>query len=863
MSDSDRSQEGTPKPLYGSQFGRIDTKNSLNARATIGDDGRVEMHFGKLSRSVSKLMYPTLKAQMDHAARLDSIGEIVSVPPSIGDPEHPAPPMNVVIQIVGTRGDVQPFVALGKVLKERYGHRVRLATHETFKGFVENNGLEFFCIGGDPAELIAFMVKNPGLLPGIETLKNGDVSRKRHEMAVMFEGLWRSCIEPGDGLSKSEKSPLDERPFVADAIIANPVSFAHVHCAERLSVPLHLMFTMPWSPTHAFAHPLANVLASDNDDSTTNYLSYALMDLLTWQGLADVINRFRRNTLGLTALKTWSAPNMLAHLRIPFTYCWSPALIPKPRDWPENIICSGFYFLDLASDYTPDPILAKFLASGAPPVYIGFGSVVVEDPDGMTKLIFKAVKLSGQRALVSKGWGGIGGADLKVPDNVFMLGNVPHDWLFKYVSCVCHHGGAGTTATGIAAGRPTIIVPFFGDQPFWGGMIARAGAGPHPIPIKELTAERLAEAIKFCLVPDVGKKAAGMAEQIRSERGTLVGAQSFQKELDVDNMRCVLMPCRPAVWITKKGVRLSALAATVLAKEGLVKEDDLRLFKARSYNMDLSPPDPVTGGAAAIVGSMTAVFGGIVETPVAAYRAVKKVDTAEDLHQETAPTRDPSAASVDLDDRGSRKKSGQRGKFLDSNRGAGKAIVAYAKSPLDFSLGLAHGFHNAPKLYGEEVKDVEKIEDFKGGVKVAGKEFVRGFGLGVAGLVTQPYKGARDGGGTGFLKGIGRGVGGLILKPGAAMFGLPAYTAQGVYMQQRKMRYGLNIEQTVSAGRVAQGLTEYESTSNAEKAHIIRAWTDLYNQSRKFKDCTEESLSTFQSSMYQRLESGLMTPSHA
>ena len=142
----------------------------------------------------------------------------------------------------------------------------------------------------------------------------------------------------------------------------------------------------------------------------------------------------------------------------------SPALIPKPEDWGRHISISGFYFLSLASNYQPDPDLADFLASGPPPVYIGFGSIVVEDPNAMTKLIFEAVKMTGQRALVSKGWGGLGGSELSIPDGVFMLGNCPHDWLFQHVSCVVHHGGAGTTAAGIALGRPTVIVPFFGDQ---------------------------------------------------------------------------------------------------------------------------------------------------------------------------------------------------------------------------------------------------------------------------------------------------------------------------------------------------------------------------------------------------------------
>lgn len=166
----------------------------------------------------------------------------------------------MVIHVVGSRGDVQPFVALGKILKSTYGHRVRLATHPTFKGFVEENGLEFFSIGGDPSELMAFMVKNPGLMPGFDSLKSGDVGKRRKGMEEIVLGCWRSCIEAGDGLGPApvnsgsslslgleaginmDTHPSD-KPFVADAIIANPPSFAHIHIAEKLGIPLHMMFT--------------------------------------------------------------------------------------------------------------------------------------------------------------------------------------------------------------------------------------------------------------------------------------------------------------------------------------------------------------------------------------------------------------------------------------------------------------------------------------------------------------------------------------------------------------------------------------------------------------------------------------------
>jgi UDP:flavonoid glycosyltransferase YjiC (YdhE family) len=182
--------------------------------------------------------------------------------------------LNIVIQVVGSRGDVQPFIALGNGL-QKHGHRVRLATHNVFKDFATKSNLEFFPIGGDPAELMAYMVKNPGLIPSTKSLREGEIQRKRIMVGEMLEGCWKSCIMP---------DPQTDEPFVADAIIANPPSFAHVHCAQALGVPVHLMFTMPWSPTKSFPHPLTNLKYSTTDPKLGNYLSYGIVDFLTWQG---------------------------------------------------------------------------------------------------------------------------------------------------------------------------------------------------------------------------------------------------------------------------------------------------------------------------------------------------------------------------------------------------------------------------------------------------------------------------------------------------------------------------------------------------------------------------------------------------
>ncbi|KAK3699130.1 hypothetical protein LTR37_016604 [Vermiconidia calcicola] len=623
-----------PPPSYGEHFGKmVNEQQGFNTQADVAEDGRVNININQRSQQLSSLLVPALRHQQDLAAEEEELPPAY-IPPGLGGEEGvpPPPPMNVVIQVVGSRGDVQPFVALGKVLKDTYGHRVRLATHPNFKDFVSENGLEFFSIGGDPSKLMAFMVKNPGLMPGFDSLRSGDIGSRRKEVGAYLKGCWRSCFESGDGLGPEvtdetvedyTSHDLAHQPFVADCIIANPPSFAHIHCAEKLGIPLHIMFTMPYSSTQAFPHPLANIQSSNADPHLTNYISYGLIDMLTWQGLGDVINRFRSKSLGLEPISLVWAPGMLQRMQIPHTYCWSPALIPKPKDWGQNISISGFFFLNLASNYTPEPDLKAFLDAGPPPVYIGFGSIVLDDPNAMTQLIFEAVRITGQRVLLSKGWGGMGADELGIPEGVFMLGNVPHDWLFNHVSCVVHHGGAGTTAAGITAGKPTVVVPFFGDQPFWGSMVARAGAGPEPLPHKELTGEKLAEAINFCLKPESQERAQDLANKIAKEKGSDVGAQSFHQHLDVDKLRCTVAPSRTAVWRLKRTqVRLSAFAACALANAGLLDFNELKLFRAKEYETEDGPWDPITGGATAIVGTATQLMMGVADFPVQTLKAL-------------------------------------------------------------------------------------------------------------------------------------------------------------------------------------------------------------------------------------------------
>ncbi|KAL3749818.1 hypothetical protein ACJRO7_010875 [Eucalyptus globulus] len=418
------------------------------------------------------------------------------------------PPLQIVMLIVGTRGDVQPFVAIGKRLQEG-GHRVRLATHMNFKEFVLTAGLEFYPLGGDPKVLAGYMVKNKGFLPSGPS----EIHIQRNQIKDIIFSLLPACREP---------DPETHVPFIANAIIANPPAYGHTHVAEALNLPLHVVFTMPWTPTSEFPHPLSRV------KQPVGYrLSYQIVDALIWLGIRDVINEFRKKRLGLRPITYLRGPYS-SPPDVPYAYIWSPHLVPKPKDWGPKIDVVGFCFLDLASSYQPPESLVKWLEEGEKPIYIGFGSLPVQEPEKMTEIIVKALEITCQRGIINKGWGGLGNLAEK-KDFVYLLDNCPHDWLFLRCSAVVHHGGAGTTAAGLKAACPTTVVPFFGDQPFWGERVHARGVGPAPIPVDEFSLEKLVDAIRFMLDPKVKQCAEELAKDMEHEDGVEGAVKAFYK----------------------------------------------------------------------------------------------------------------------------------------------------------------------------------------------------------------------------------------------------------------------------------------------------------------------------------------------
>ncbi|KAJ5193384.1 hypothetical protein N7449_009526 [Penicillium cf. viridicatum] len=826
----EQAEESAP-PAYS----LVDDGGLVAETGNVQGDGRIDVNLeSKIARTLAKIIY--LQQEDIHNPPPNYINLIKQVTSCEFK-------LNIVIQIVGSRGDVQPFIALGNAL-QKHGHRVRIATHDVFADFVHESGLEFYSIGGDPAELMAFMVKNPGLIPQMKTLREGEVQRKQAMVATMLDGCWRSCIED---------DPITKQPFVADAIIANPPSFAHVHCAQALSIPVHLMFTMPWSSTKAFPHPLANLNSSSMDPRTANWVSYGVVEWLTWQGLGDVINRWRVS-MDLEPIPATEGPSLAETLKVPYTYCWSPALVPKPQDWPSHIDVCGFFFRDSPS-YSPPSELREFLQDGLPPVYIGFGSIVVDDPQKLIDTVVLAVVKAGVRAIISKGWSGLVGSP---NSNIYYIDDCPHEWLFQHVSAVIHHGGAGTTSCGLRNGRPTAIVPFFGDQPFWGNMVARAGAGPRPIPFASLNFQNLTAAIQFCLTPEATEAARKLAVKMQTESGVTAAVESFHRNLPLDKMKCNLMPLQVAVWKYKKGkgnVTLSNAAVQILIEHQKIDEKRLQFHLVNPIIIEHRRWDPVTGIFAAATTTGSTMLGSTADMIYNPYKEYKRGRSPKPsgrvLQAPALPgsplSREPSSIRISAADEANlnssrtpsvgpgsesgREKSKSGLSIAGSMAGAtmkgfGKFTGSYFKGVVvDIPHAAAEGFRQVPRLYGEKPKDYGAIQDWKSGAIVGGKNFVDGMTDGFTGLFTQPVNGAKEEGALGAVKGFAKGTIGLATKVPSAGIGLVAYPFQGITKSIEAVFRSQSRKAIVSA-RLKSGY--YETTrmqiTDEERREILQAF---------------------------------------
>jgi sterol 3beta-glucosyltransferase len=406
--------------------------------------------------------------------------------------------MRIAIIALGSRGDVQPYIALGKGLKAA-GHTVRLLTHENFEWLVDPHGLEFWPLKGNVQEFM-------------DTPKVRELLEKGNFIAI---SAYAAKASKGAAIDWAEGGLAACQDV--DLLVSGVGGlFPGLAIAEKLKVPLLQAYIFPFTPTTAFPAILFPPFVA-KFGGYVNRLSHQLFRQIMWQGSRSGDQVARQQVLGLPNAPFFGPYNSAASRRYPIVYGFSPAVIPKPADW-RNTHVTGYWFLDELPDWIPPAALLDFLKRGEPPVYIGFGSMGSRDPEATADLVLQAIERTGQRAILQSGWGGLSKTDL--PDNVFLVDSVPHSWLFSRVAAVVHHGGAGTTAAGLRAGVPNIVIPFFGDQPFWGRRIAELGVGPAPIPRKQLTVERLAAAIHQAVTDRaMQQNAADLGAKIRAEDG--------------------------------------------------------------------------------------------------------------------------------------------------------------------------------------------------------------------------------------------------------------------------------------------------------------------------------------------------------
>jgi sterol 3beta-glucosyltransferase len=425
--------------------------------------------------------------------------------------------MRIAIIAPGSRGDVEPYVALGKGLREA-GHAVRLVTHENFETLVASNGIEFWPVEGSVQDI----VQSAGMR---ERLEGGNLLAVLSQMSSEAQrgalNLARAGLAAGQGM---------------DLLIAGLGGlFVGLALAEKLKLCLLQAYYIPFTPTQAYPSFLLHGLPSWLGGAA-NRLSYDLVRQMMWQAFRRADGLARREVLNRRPAPRTGPYHSDCLRDMPVLYGFSPSVIPPPPDWDSDIHVTGYWFLDPADDWTPPPELSEFLEAGAPPVYIGFGSMSSRHPQETAHLVLDALARAEQRAVILSGWSGLQAGDL--PPTAIAVESAPFSWLFPHCAAVVHHGGAGTTAAGLRAGVPSIVIPFFADQPFWGRRVAELGVGPAPISRKKLTVERLARAIETAVGdPGMRQRAADLGSVIRAEDG-IAHAVAVVAELPKSPRRC-------------------------------------------------------------------------------------------------------------------------------------------------------------------------------------------------------------------------------------------------------------------------------------------------------------------------------------
>ena len=420
--------------------------------------------------------------------------------------------MRIVLFGFGSRGDVQPLIALGKGLRAA-GYDVAIAAAINFQGWIAEHGLDFEPVHVD---IEAYVRMDAGQ----EWLGNSSSSPRRE-----LQNMKRMA----DGVADTVADDILRMAGRADVFISGVLTVEALAAVAQARGTRHLVALLaPFAPTRS--GPAGVQALFPRADCAVNrwwgyFIELALFDAL--RGPSDAT----RARLGLPRatrggfLRAWN--------RTPTVIGASPLVTPPPPDWGAHIHVTGYWFLDGAADWRPSPALDAFLRAGPPPVYIGFGSMSNRDPQGTTQTMIAALQAAGQRGIIHSGWAGLRAEHL--PPDVFLLDDAPHDWLFPHMAAVVHHGGAGTTGAGLRAGVPSAVVAHIGDQWYWGRRIHELGVGAAPLRRYRLNADRLAAMIGAMTgadAPAMRRQAAALGARIRAEDGVGRAVQVISRLLD-------------------------------------------------------------------------------------------------------------------------------------------------------------------------------------------------------------------------------------------------------------------------------------------------------------------------------------------
>ncbi|TWH20718.1 O-mycaminosyltylonolide 6-deoxyallosyltransferase [Prauserella rugosa] len=399
--------------------------------------------------------------------------------------------------VVGSRGDVQPFLALGSAMRER-GHEVRLATHADFRELTAEAGLEFHPVPGSPRHYF----ESPEV---IESLRYRSPATR----------LLRSLRRPPNADAKAAaaglaqlQSRLSSAYEGADLVVGSSFN-RNIFLAAEPETPWAMVSWYPSTPTSAFPAMGAPSLPLGG---WYNRLTHRISRAMEWRMTRPIVNAYR-DDLGLRPLGT-GTPFAELERRGAFLYLQSPDVLPAPADWPRGHMLAGYWYWD-RPDWTPGPELVEAVERKPEPIVLSFGSLWPAYPPGSLHMVADAVRRTGHRLIVVDG-----PSQEELPDDVLRIHDADYSWLFPRAATVIHHGGFGTGSAVLRAGVPQVVVPIFVDHPFWAARMAALGVAPAPIPAPRLSTTRVHDALIRTLGDHrIRDRARWIGPRIEAERG--------------------------------------------------------------------------------------------------------------------------------------------------------------------------------------------------------------------------------------------------------------------------------------------------------------------------------------------------------